>query len=465
MTLDDPLPITPFTAPANGTVRLPASKSITNRALILSALCPEQTQVLNTLRSRDAELMIDALHQLDRIEQSSYDIYNTKQSSDILIDPGDWGKKAKIDVGNAGTVARFLTAALATVQGGEYTFKSDPEMRKRPMEGLLEALEQQGAEFTWKGEPHHFPFTMKTHGLKGGDIDVDASESSQILSALLMAAPLAREDTTIRLKGNTVSKPFVSMTLQMMEKFGTIIQFSHGPYSVKKSDYTPPKDGIYHVEPDATAASYFAALPLVTKGRFNLPDTSSAYLQGDIRFCVDVLIKTGLSLKEEPEGEIFADLIFEYTGPGKGITEDFNDISDTFLTLAAIAPLLNGQTVIKGIAHTRKQETDRVAGVINELEKLGQEAKYDEGADTLTITPNREKLEEKARAGLTTIDTYEDHRFAMSFAILGCADLRPDHKPWLAIKNPECCAKTFPDFFEVLEGLRKDSLEHAKGKS
>ena len=190
MTLDDPFPIKPFTVSAHGTVRLPASKSITNRALILGALCPCQTQVLNTLRSRDAQMMVDALHQLGRIEEATYRNYRDCLSRDILIEPGDWKKTATINVGNAGTVARFLTASLATVEDGEYTLDGDPEMRKRPMKGLLEALEQQGAKFVWKGAPYHFPFTMKTHGLKGGDIEVDASESSQILSALLMAAPM-----------------------------------------------------------------------------------------------------------------------------------------------------------------------------------------------------------------------------------------------------------------------------------
>lgn len=403
--------------------------------------------VLNTLRSRDAELMVDALHQLGRIEESTYSNYNLNLSSDILIEPGDWKKTATINVGNAGTVARFLTAALATVESGKYTLDGDPEMRNRPMKGLLEALDQQGAEFEWKDEKYHFPFTIKTHGLKGGKIEVDASESSQILSALLMAAPLAKEDTVIRLKGPTVSEPFVRMTRLMMKEFGVRIPPTPGYYSVKNSNYTPPKNGNFLVDLDATAASYFAALPLVTKGSVIFPGTFNTYLQGDFRFINEVLKKTGISLRPEPVGGYLPNLIIEYTGPGKGITEDFNDISDTFLTLAAIAPLLEGQTIISGIAHTQHQETDRVAGVKEQLERLGQGAEYDEGADILTITPNRSGLEAKARVGLTMIETYEDHRFAMSFAILGCADLRPDHEPWLAIENPTCCAKTFPDFF------------------
>ncbi len=464
MKLDDPHPIKPFTVPANGTVHLPASKSITNRALILSALCQGKTQVLNTLKSRDADLMVDALYQLGRVDEEY-----SKNYFDFPFEPGEWKKTGSIDVGNAGTVARFLTAALATVEGGKYALDGDPEMRKRPMKGLLEALEQQDAEFEWKDEEYHFPFTMKTHGLKGGRIDVDASESSQILSALLMAAPLAKEDTVIRLKGSTVSEPFVRMTLLMMKEFGVNVLEGEnegpGVYSVKKSDYTPTEDGYCFVEPDATTASYFAALPLVIEGRVILLDIGSDYYQGDIRFCKNVLGKIGLSVKEILRAETHTDTVSEYTGPGKGIKENFNDISDTFLTLAAIAPLLEGKTVISGIAHTQHQETDRVAGVINELKRLGQKAKYVKKKDTLTITPNREKLVEVAREGLTTIETYNDHRFAMSFAILGCADLRPDHKPWLAIENPLCCAKTFPDFFEVLEGLRKDSLEYAKGKS
>ena len=190
--------------------------------------------VTNTLKSRDSKLMVDALYQLGRIDEDNHFGYTETSSEQIFIDPGAWKKTATIDVGNAGTVARFLTAALATVEGGEYTLDGDAEMRKRPMKGLLEALKQQGAEFDWMGEEYHFPFTMKTQGLKGGDIEVDASESSQILSALLMAVPLAEADSVIRLKGKTVSEPFVDMTQRMIEIGAQELDDAYAPKKTKR---------------------------------------------------------------------------------------------------------------------------------------------------------------------------------------------------------------------------------------
>jgi 3-phosphoshikimate 1-carboxyvinyltransferase len=328
-------------------------------------------------------------------------------------------REARIEVGNAGTAARFLTALVCLRPDGLYHFDGDEAMRRRPIGALLEALESQGAQASARA----FPFTLRTTGLAGGTVALDASESSQLLSALLMVSARARTPLAVKLSGGTVSRPFVTMTERMVEQFSS----------------TP---GEYAIEGDATAASYFAALAVVTGGRVDLGGLNLApdALQGDVEF-FRLLAHHGLI---STRGATVT------KGPAStGITADFKDFSDTFLTLAAIAPLLTGPTRITGIAHTRKQETDRVAGMARELTRLGQ--RIVETEDSLEIHP-------RPLVPGVEIETYHDHRFAMSFGILGCHDFRGDGQPWLVIKDPACCTKTFPNFFELLESLRQNSL-------
>jgi 3-phosphoshikimate 1-carboxyvinyltransferase len=415
----DPLPITPFTQPVRGDVVLPGSKSITNRALVLAALSDRTVTLGNALFSQDTRLMVEALRGLGFA-------VDTDEPARLVRIVGQGGeipvREARIDVGNAGTVARFLTAFVCLRPGGVYHFTGDEAMCRRPIGALLDALAAQGAQATTRS----FPFTLRTAGLPGGEVELDASESSQLLSALLMVAPHARTPLRVRLKGETVSRPFVEMTKRMIAQF----------------DAKPAR---YAVEVDATAASYFMALPLVAGGNVGLRGfTMLKSLQGDIEF-VNVLRDAGLAVTGADNGE---KAWIAKGAPRRGVTADFNAFSDTFLTLAAIAPLLAGPTRITGIGHTRKQESDRVAGATRELRRLGQEVI--EEPDALTIQPR--PLTPDAE-----IETYEDHRFAMSFAILGCHDLHGDGRPWLRIRNPGCCAKTFPDFFEVLGRVWKNS--------
>ena len=425
----DPLPIVPFTGPARGAVILPGSKSITNRALLLAALGDRPVTITNALFSRDTQLMIAALRAL------GFTITADERARVVHV-AGRGGAipagEARIDVGNAGTVARFLAAFVCLRPGGVYHFDGDEAMRRRPMGALLDALAAQGAQATARA----FPFTLRTAGLAGGDVTLDASESSQLVSALLLVAPHARTPLRVHPGGKTVSRPFVAMTERM------VAQFAAGPPA-------------YAVEPDATAASYFLALPLVTGGRLALPGfTIGPGLQGDAQFA-EVLRDVGLAVTgtDHPAG---AEAGIPGGAPRRGVAADFNAFSDTFLTLAAITPLLAGPTRIIGIAHTRRQETDRVAGAARELRKLGQHV--DEQDDALTITPDPGELRRRAAGGTIDIETYDDHRFAMSFALLGCHDLRHDGTPWLRIRHPGCCAKTFPDFFAVLEQIRQNSL-------
>jgi 3-phosphoshikimate 1-carboxyvinyltransferase len=399
-TYPDKLPIQPFTQPVKGTVTLPGSKSITNRALILAALGTKTVTLRGALFSRDTRIMVAALQALGfdvTTDESALTITITGRGGEIPA------REAKIDVGNAGTAARFLTAFVCLRPDGVYHFDGDEAMRRRPIGALLEALETQGAS----ASARNFPFTLRTVGLPGGTVELDASESSQMLSALLMAAPHARTPLQVRLKGAAGSKPFVVMTEAMLAQFAA-----------------QPTE--YAIEGDASAASYFLALPVVTGGALTFTNYGGP-LQGDVKF---------------------RDVIAQVGAARRAVTQNFREFSDTFLTLAAIAPLLDGPTKISGIAHTRKQETDRVAGMATELQKLGQHVIETE--DSLEIHP-------RPLTPGVEIETYHDHRFAMSFGILGCHDLLQNGRPWLTIKDPACCAKTFPAFFDLLDGLRAGS--------
>lgn len=396
----DKLPIVPFTRPVRGSVTLPGSKSITNRALILAALARGTTTLHGALFSRDTHIMVAALRALGFLivtDEKALTITIAGRGGEIPV------REAKIDVGNAGTAARFLTAFVCLHPDGTYHFDGDEAMRRRPIGALLEALESQGA----KASARSFPFTLRTAGLRGGPVELDASESSQMLSALLMVAPHAKSPLTVKLKGEAGSKPFVTMTEAMVRQFAAA-----------------PAD--YRIEGDASAASYFLALPVVTGGALTLPNYGGP-LQGDMKF---------------------SEVIAAVARDRRGLDRNFREFSDTFLTLAAIAPLLDGPTKIFGIAHTRKQETDRVAGMARELTKLGQHVIETE--DSLEIHP-------RPLVPGVEIETYHDHRFAMSFGILGCHDLLKNGQSWLTIKDPACCVKTFPAFFDLLAGLRAAS--------
>ena len=279
------------------------------------------------------------------------------------------------------------------------------------------------------GEEGFFPLEIHARGLSGGAITLDASASSQLLSALLMVAPLARDPIEVQLVGS-VRWTFVEMTRRLMAEFGVSLPAAvDGRFKIAPAAYTSPAGHV--IEPDATAASYWQTLPLVVGGELSLPGLRApgAGLQGDAAYA-EVLQR----VRARPTGAL--------------LDEDFREISDTFLTLAAIAPLLNGPTRITGLAHTRHQETDRVAGMATELKRLGQDVIEEE--DSLTITPRPLKPGQ-------SIQTYGDHRFAMSFGILGCYDLNGDGSPWLSIQQPSVCAKTFPHFFELLESVRQKS--------
>lgn len=466
MPLPDRLSIQPFTHPARATVTLPGSKSLTNRALLLAALCERPVTLTGALFSEDTHLMAEALRRL------GFTVATNESTQTIEVSGQERGftvGEADVFVGLAGTAARFLTALCAAAPRGTYRLDGVPQMRKRPMRGLIDSLRQLGADIRCTGEEGFFPLEIHARGLRGGRTSIDASESSQMLSALFMVAPSAEKPVSVELS-RAVRWPFVQMTIAMMAEFGYPVsrQNETGVYAIALGRYRSP--GVYTIEPDATAASYYLALPLATGGSTYLPGMRppGAGLQGDTRF-IDVLRRVGLTVEPRlGNGPIDLQLgrtsrcdgidsSFRRDAHARGVEQDFSKFSDTFLTLAALSPLLDGPTRISGIAHSRKQETDRIAGMARELTKLGQIV--DEQHDSLAIQPRLAELKRRTAEQPLEIETYGDHRFAMSFGILGCHDLHGDGRPWLTIVNPGCCAKTFPNFFELLESVRKKSSD------
>lgn len=448
------LPIRPFRGPATGLAAVPGSKSVTNRALVLAALAEGETILEGALFSRDTRILCQALRALGfAVTEEPAACRITVQGLGGRIPEG----RARLHVGNAGTAARFLTAFLCLHPDGEFELDGDEAMRGRPMEGLLRALEGAGASATAPGggKADRFPFTLRTRGMAGGELRCDASASSQILSALLMVAPLA-PGLRVTLEGSTVSEPFVAMTERMAADFGR-------PLSRVDATWSCPRPGPYRamgrhaVEPDATAASYFVALPAVAGAgsRIRLRGYAEGGLQGDVAFA-SVARACGAGLVQAGPDAVSTDWVGR-----RGGDFDFNAFSDTFLTLAALAPTLAEPVCIRGIGHTRRQETDRLLAMATELSRLGvridppaESLRADPSAERLVIHPSLEAMRRATANGPVRIRTYEDHRVAMSFGILGSLDLHGDGRTWIEVEDPACVGKTFPGFFSALEALR-----------
>lgn len=425
--MSSPRYIRPLSAPPDACVGLPGSKSITNRALLLAALCEQQVTVVHALHSEDTQVMQESLRRLGfRVEQ--------REGGTIVVQ-GEGGRipaqQAELWVANAGTAARFLTAMVALGRG-TYRLDGTPRMRQRPIQPLLEALNALGAEAVSELGTGCPPVVVRGRGLHGGEVSVRGDISSQFLSALLMVAPYAGHGVTVRVEGDLVSAPFVQMTLRMMAQFGVQAQWEGEHITVPAPQrYHLPGEALYRVEPDATAASYFFAAAAITGGRVWVRGLSRESLQGDVRF-VDILEQMGCRVRWLPEG-------VEVTGTGglHGVDVDMSDISDTFITLAAVAPFADSPTRIRGVEHARYQESNRVTAVATELRRLG--VQVEEHPDGLTVYPGT------PHGG--TVHTYQDHRIAMAFSLIGL------RVPGVAIADPDCVEKTFPHFFETLQEL------------
>lgn len=433
--------ITPVSHPVRGRIRPPGSKSITNRALVCAALAKGTSVLTGALDSEDTRVMIDSLGRLGiRVE-------STDDGKTLRVYGCD-GKiptaSADLFVGNSGTTIRFLTAVCALGQG-QYRLDGVERMRERPIGDLLGALQQLGADCRGEHRSGLPPVLIAAHGLSGGTVKIRGDVSSQYLSGLMLAAPYAASDVEVAVQGELVSKPYVAMTSQILASFGASVSTSENSASFKIPAPQPYAAREYAIEPDASAASYFWAVAAITGGQVTVAGLSRDSLQGDVQF-VECLAQMGCRV------EYAADSITVAGRADRGIDVDMNAISDTAQTLAAVALFATGPTTIHGIAHNRHKETDRIADLACELRKFG--ATVDEFPDGFRISPLplREGSAIPSRnvseaLSPISIETYNDHRMAMSFALTGL--VRPD----VTILNPGCTAKTYPNYFQDLATL------------
>lgn len=417
------LALLPVNRPVDADVDLPGSKSYTNRALILAALAGGRSVISSALFSDDTRYMAESLRRL------GIEVEEDARSSSFVVH-GRSGKipatRADLFVGNSGTTARFITAMVA-LGHGEYVVDGVERMRRRPIAPLLDALTQLGVDSESVHGTGCPPVRVRAHGLDGGQVRLAGDTSSQYFSALLMVAPVTPRGLTIEVEGDLVSKPYIDLTAGSMRAFGALMRNDgYRSFHVPGGQAYGARD--YAVEPDASGASYFFALAAATGGRIRVRNLGAGSAQGDVHF-VDVLEQMGCTVIREPAA-------VEVRGPSRlrGVEVDMVAISDTVPTLAAIAPLAGEPVTIRNVAHIRHKETDRIAAVVTELRRLGVEVA--EHSDGMTIQPSA------VSPGM--VETYDDHRMAMSFAVLGSV------VRGIVIRDPACVAKTFPDFFERL---------------
>jgi 3-phosphoshikimate 1-carboxyvinyltransferase len=401
---------------AAGTVRLPGSKSISNRVLLLAALAKGETEVLGLLDADDTRVMRDALAVLG-VAFSGNAVNGVGGPFPV--------KKAELFLGNAGTAFRPLTAALA-FSGGEYRLSGVPRMHERPIGDLVDALRGIGARVDYAGKEGFPPLVVHASKLNTEKLRVRGDVSSQFLTALLMALPLGGKPARIEVQGELISKPYVEITLNVMKRFGIEVRRTGWRYfDVPAGTYVSP--GKIFVEGDASSASYFLAAGAIGGGPVRVEGVGRGSIQGDVRF-TEVLERMGATV-------ILGEDFIEVKGAGtlKPIDADLNHIPDAAMTAAVLALFAEGPSVIRNVASWRIKETDRLAAMATELRKLG--AQVEEGPDFLKINPGKLR-------GDVTIDTYDDHRMAMSFSLaaLGGVPVR--------INDPGCVAKTFPAFFD-----------------
>jgi len=422
--MNESLLITPVRAPVRGRIRPPGSKSLTNRALIVAALAGGRSTLTGVLDSQDTQVMAESLRRLGIATVVDDDRCTAEVEGCSGLPPAE---RAELWLENSGTSIRFLTA-LATLADGTIRLDGNERMQQRPIGDLVTALNGLGAAVSCDRDNGCPPVTVRGHRLPGGQATIAADLSSQFLSALLMAAPCAQSAVELDLYGALVSEPYVEMTLGVMRQFGVQVETDcPGRYRIAPQRYRATK---YDIEPDASAASYFFAAAAVTGGEVTVDGLCRDALQGDVRF-VDVLEQMGCRV------EWNSDSITVAGGTLRGVDVDMNAISDTAQTLAAVAVFADGPTRIRNVAHIRHKETDRIAAVAAELGRLG--IRVEEETDGLTIHPGGVRP--------ATIDTYDDHRMAMSFSLIG---LRAEG---IRISDPGCTAKTYPHYFEDLQKL------------
>jgi 3-phosphoshikimate 1-carboxyvinyltransferase len=410
-----------------GTVRMPGSKSISNRVLLLAALAEGHTKIQDLLDSDDTRVMLDALERLGvRIERGNATVHGAGGAFPV--------KSAELDLGNAGTAFRPLTAVLAFC-GGEYRLTGVKRMHERPIGDLVDALRSLGARIDYSGAEGFPPLAIHPARARGAATRVRGNVSSQYLSALLLAAPLDGAATRIEVEGELISRPYVEITLNLMRRFGVEVRRDGWKsFVVPAARYASP--GAIRIEGDASSASYFLAAGAISGGPVRVEGVGRGSIQGDARFA-EVLERMGAAVS-------MGDDWIEVSGRNgrggklKAIDADLNHIPDAAMTAAVAALFADGPSAIRNIGSWRVKETDRIAAMAKELRKLGAQA--EEGADFIRVTPPP-KLEP------ATIDTYDDHRMAMSFSLAALGGVK------VRINGPECVSKTFPEYFDALEGI------------
>ncbi|HJV86538.1 MAG TPA: 3-phosphoshikimate 1-carboxyvinyltransferase [Noviherbaspirillum sp.] len=425
---------------ARGTVRLPGSKSISNRTLLLAALAQGTTQIFDLLASDDTHVMLMALQQLGvKWEQ----VGDTRQYTVHGVNGVFPVHQADLFMGNAGTAIRPLTAALAVI-GGDYTLHGVSRMHERPIGDLADALNAVGTQIEYTGQPGFPPLHIRRGHIHAQRMQVKGNVSSQFLTSLLMAGPLMAQDqaVTIDVVGELISKPYIEITLNLMRRFGVTVE-RHGwqSFTIPAGQrYVSP--GTIHVEGDASSASYFLAAGAIAGGPVRVEGVGLNSIQGDVRF-VEALEQMGAAITM---GDNWIEA--KSSGVLKAIDADFNHIPDAAMTIAVAALYADGTSTLRNIGSWRVKETDRIAAMAAELRKLG--AVVEEGADYLRVTP-------PAVIQSAAIDTYDDHRMAMCFS-LASLDGAARRGNLIRINDPKCVAKTFPDYFDAFAKITQDNL-------
>jgi 3-phosphoshikimate 1-carboxyvinyltransferase len=446
----DPLPIPCCPGPLDGSIRPPGSKSITNRALVCAALARGRSELTGVLESEDTRVMATALSAL------GFSLEPDWAAGTVGVE-GSAGRlpaaQATVDCRASGTTMRFLSAVVS-LGHGSYRLDGTPRMRQRPIGDLLEALRSLGIECRAESPGGCPPVVIEAQGLAGGEASIDSSLSSQFASGLALAAVCSRQGLALRFTGGLVSTPYLTMTRRIIEAFGAVCEvLDERHWRLPATGYQGRR---FAVEPDASAASYFAAAAAIVGGRVRIEGLTRESLQGDVGFA-EVLDRMGCTVRWEAadaaratEGAMIISRAVDQ--PLRGVDIDMNGISDTVPTLAAVALFAAGATRIRNVAHIRDKETDRIGDLVRELKRLG--ADVDEHADGLEIRP-------RALRG-TAVKTYDDHRMAMSLALVGL------RVPGVQIEDPGCVRKTFPDYWERLgrlTGLKELSTQPSGGSA
>ena len=413
-----------------GKVRLPGSKSISNRVLLLAALAEGATEVEALLESDDTHVMLDALQRLGVNWQRH-------EGTDNYRVEGVGGafpvKYANLFLGNAGTAFRSLTAACAFAQG-DYTLSGVPRMHERPIGDLVDALRQAGAQIDYSENEGYPPLHILPPEPRDTEITVKGNVSSQYLTGLLLAAPLLGREVVVRVDGELISKPYVEITLNLMQRFGVEVKREGwARFTVPAATYKSP--GRIEVEGDASSASYFLAAGAIGHGPVGVEGVGRNSIQGDVRFA-EALARMGAELSFGPN---WIECRLGCADKLHALDLDCNHIPDAAMTLAILALFAEGTTTLRNIASWRVKETDRIAAMAKELRKLG--AEVEEGADYIRITPPAKLVPGAA------IDTYDDHRMAMCFSLVALAGVP------IRINDPKCVNKTFPGYWDAFRSI------------